>query len=369
MSSSNTSENKTNKTWSRDSLYAPLSRYLENNNNNDDCVVSTAHSPNNTKNNAINNTPNITTTKKKKKNTYKDLKSGTIKESIPSGLRQSAYVDWIEKVSKYYLGTINGDINNSGGIRSGICGKKPLKRAQIETKIVQRSLIMVGGGVHKSLEQTNNNNNNNNAICNSNNNNKKKRIGNVMSNKKRKKLQQLHQSKKGSDDNDDVAVLPDISILQNLNQMWGHYIYHLTKSCRTVNELSFKISNAELAGALVCILECPARSILLLDERSASNSSASNSSASSAVYGLILSESQNMYTIAKVDLVKEEKEDDEDTKRKQKLQSSFSSHNKSTGIILHVPKRNTKLAIRLKNIKLWSLMDHQHEEICVIVHG
>eukprot|EP00594_Rhizosolenia_setigera_P009361 CAMPEP_0178964854 /NCGR_PEP_ID=MMETSP0789-20121207/15923_1 /TAXON_ID=3005 /ORGANISM="Rhizosolenia setigera, Strain CCMP 1694" /LENGTH=360 /DNA_ID=CAMNT_0020649705 /DNA_START=72 /DNA_END=1151 /DNA_ORIENTATION=- len=360
MSSSNTSENKTNnKTWSRDSLYAPLSRYLENNNNNDDCVVSTAHSPNNTKNNAINNTPNIiTTTKKKKKNTYKDLKSGTIKENIPAGLRQSAYVDWIEKVSKYYLGSssINGDIHNGGGIRSGICGKKPLKRAQIETKIVQRSLIMVGGGVHKSLEQTNNNN----AVSNSNNNNnnkKKKRIGNVLSNKKRKKLEQLHQSKKGNNVKDDVvAMLPDILILQNLNQMWGHYIYHLTKSCRTVNELSCKISNAELAGALVCILECPARSIFLLDEkRSASNS------ASSAVYGLILSESQNMYTVAKVDLVKEE----DGTKRKQKLQSSFSSsHNKSSSIILHVPKRNTKLAIRLKNVKLWSLMDQQHEEIC-----
>ena len=249
MSGRSSSPNKsfTSRTLSRDALYAPLSSYI-----NDTEEITDG-------------TQNTNTPKRRSLGSYQT--TGT---KIPVSLRQSTLVDWIEKVSQHF----HNSLFNSG---SG----KSLHKANIESRLLQRSLLLIGGGIHNpsnsSSMSTDVNRKKKRKL-----NWKKKRGERVVSNKKRKKILSIMKMQRTKNETCSQDVIsnsnsapscvksfntrnpscssvipsPQDALLQ-VNAMWSKYVNLITVQCIDELELANRVSNIEWAGAIVKVLKCP----------------------------------------------------------------------------------------------------------------
>jgi len=165
----------------------------------------------------------------------------TTRKNVPSSLRESSLVDFIQSVS----------VKNSG---------KPLSTKAVEERIRQRALTLVGGGINSSMTGKQNKR-------------KQQRHHEELSNRQRKRIlkeakekRQEEDSKKKSKEQDEKAF----SFLLQINQKWNIYIRKLagveklmvdddavlTDSSRKA--LSSRLAQVELVGAFVKIIECKA---------------------------------------------------------------------------------------------------------------
>jgi len=385
MSSSNTKQQWSGRTLSKDALYAPLSSYL------------------NELTTATDFTKAPTTTPK-----MRSLGSYIVTgKNIPVNLRQSSLVDWIEKVGEHYHATQF----NSGG--------KSLRKTAIESRLLQRSVLMIGGGIHNPTSHL--------TTLSTTSTDAKKRLERkigwrqkrgyqVVSNKKRKRIKSnlesskntvlntsVDMSKSGNEATKEglqsaqsaqkVANITELPSFENfliaLHRIWSQYAQHATKTCTTIQELSCTLSSLEPAGAIACILECPS---LVPPQQNFSNRSQIPSTKSKKKHRrkkknkitlgmniMILSETKNTWNVISLtpgehDTIKnwsnQEKKSEGNRIMDNGTFRQFNEHD-----IIMVPKRNTKLGMIMNVSSLFlstkkkNQKDENHERIQIIING
>lgn len=359
----------TSRSLSKDALYAPLSSYI-----------------NEIEENTDDGSNNPSTTKAKN---IKPRSLGAYHltgNSIPTNLRQSSLVDWIEKVSNHYHTTRF----NSGASKS-------LRKSHIESRLLQRSMLMIGGGIHNpssSLTALSATSTDGKKRLQRKMNWRQKRGERVVSNKKRKKtmLEHPRDHTQRQDQNDKISneisdkdkiidplpndnvessksqsetssritskpslPLPTTNLLSPLHQMWSQYVTHLTQSCTNVQEISQRISKIEWAGAIVRILECPAlvqpqqtREVTSTEKKRKRKRKLKHKIL--GMDAMILSETKNTWKMTPISLLSKMTGSKDGMKKENKGKNV----DKNTSLfplcdedVIMIPKRNTKLAMKM----------------------
>lgn len=270
--------------FSRNELYAPLSSYLSST---DELNSSTPQGKNNGK-------------------TYFD---------VPSCLSESKLYDWLETVSKTYHG------HRASG---------KLRKKQLDGKLMNRSLTLVGGGINNALPGA--------SKCSKVGLRKDKKQSRkyTMSGKKRKKFATKQQTfkTKSLDKTQDTE-----KILQSLHESWNSYAKELISGCENIEESSSRLASAELGGSHVCISSCVHNPNLV------------------GINGIILEETINTWTISQL------KKTEASTSKKKTI---------VTGIpLIRIPKQGTVLTFRMIISKTFgfnkSSKNNENREILIVI--
>jgi RNase P/RNase MRP subunit p29 len=163
----------------------------------------------------------------KRSNQHHPSQYMSMKSSVPKSLQEVSLVAFLHTVSCDYHrnGTnLNQSTTGGGGVSSNDAknnGSRPLGKNDIEGRIRQRAVTLIGGGINSSLIPTNKTFQERTSLS-SNNNNKKRRQRSweeiepiLLKNK-----MNMKKNNQNNDNNDDV-----ISFLQELNVAWNEYIW------------------------------------------------------------------------------------------------------------------------------------------------
>lgn len=229
----------------------------------------------------------------------------TTRKNVPSSLRESSLVDFIQSVSSQNT-------------------EKPLSTQHVEERIRQRALTLVGGGINSSMSTAGKRKR------------RQQRRHEELSNRQRKRIQaKAKQPLSSKTKHDDEKVF---NLFLEVHQKWKTYVRKLAEvddlltSTESIvltessqKTISSRLAQAELVGAYIRITECRAHQAWIGKE------------------GLIVGTTTNTWRVAIMNISPENKQ-------------------KQRPKVLVVPKQGSKLVFRLS-------MSDGSPPLCVVVRG
>ena len=140
--------------------------------------------------------------------------------------------DPFQAKTKLYTLLINLSKHYNGHMPS-----KVLRENTLDSRLMQRTLTLVSGGINNSLNSAN----------------KRKR-------KREYTVSNTHRKKKAKEINNESNTLPrnieTQEVLSSMNNIWKNYMQKAIRDCQDIKQASSRLSNIELGGAYIRILSC-----------------------------------------------------------------------------------------------------------------